>query len=139
MDWFDTERRLSEWGGPDFRYPFDQASFIADAGLDKVTSLFIQHQQALVAFGQYYDRAGFCHLARLAVAPKCRGQGLIALRIEQLETHAGQNMDFDGLSLFVLDDNPSAIAAYQKLGFGFKPSPQADLYPNILYMQRRKH
>jgi hypothetical protein len=60
MTWFPDAASVDLWGGPNFRYPFTDAS------------------GQLAAFGQSYERTGRGHLARLISNPKMRRQGVPA-------------------------------------------------------------
>lgn len=138
MSWFPDRESCETWGGPQFRYPFTESSFVEDLRLDETTSLcLLGEDDELLGFGQYYLREGRCHLARLVVPPEKRGRGLgqrlIALLIEAGCEHLG----VDESSLFVLAHNEPAVRCYRSLGF------EATRYPgempeieNCIYMVR---
>jgi ribosomal protein S18 acetylase RimI-like enzyme len=119
MRWFTDASSCASWGGPHFRFPFTAASFRADARVDALPTWSLLGEAAdLVAFGQYYDRLGRCHLAHLAVAPRARGQGLGARLIRELCAKGAVELGTRGYSLFVLKGNHAATRLYRRLGFG---------------------
>lgn len=118
MTWFANEAQLKIWSGPNFRYPFDFESFKSDLNLTSLNSFSLLSQQAdLLAFGQYYLRAGKCHLGRLVVNPAFRGQAIVAELINGLSMAGKKELQVNACSLFVYNHNTSAVKAYEKLGF----------------------
>ena len=74
MAWFPNGASCALWGGPEFRYPFTEATFVADSRCDKLpTYSLVGDDGTLLGFGQYYDRVGRCHLGR---APARRSAAL---------------------------------------------------------------
>lgn len=135
MSWFTTENELNLWSGPDFRFPYDLNSFKCDLKLENSASFSLLSKQAeLLGFGQYYLRLGKCHLGRLVISPRCRGQGIAAHLIQQLCSKGNADLRTNGYSLFVLEHNYSAIKSYQKLGFTFESYPEEISLKNCLYM-----
>ncbi|AWL12441.1 hypothetical protein HMF8227_01971 [Saliniradius amylolyticus] len=134
MPWFKTEAELKQWAGPRFRYPFDHRSFIEDTKLDRLNSQALMQGDALVGFGQFYERAGRCHLGRLVINPDCRGQGHIHTLVELMIQKAQSALSLPDVSLFVLPDNTTAIRAYQKQGFRFADYPGNDPVEGMVYM-----
>lgn len=135
MTWFDSEKALQDWGGPFFRYPFDKESFAEDLNLDAIKSYsLVSEQGELLAFGQYYQRIGRCHLGRLVVNPAHRGKGLVAILIRKLTQLGLAELKVPDCSLFVYLDNHSAISAYQKLGFEFAEYPEEIALKHCGYM-----
>ncbi|MCB1037221.1 MAG: GNAT family N-acetyltransferase, partial [Acidobacteria bacterium] len=82
--WFQDVDSCRQWGGPNFRFPFSAETFRADLRWGEMASWSLCEDGRLAAFGQYYERRGRCHLARLAVAPADRGRGLGTLLVEEL-------------------------------------------------------
>lgn len=145
MTWFNSEAELSEWAGPAFRYPFDQCSFTEDLNLAKLDSFsmlkelqkgMLNQRQELLAFGQCYERVGRWHLGRLAVSPSHRGQGLVQKLIQGLSNFGVAQHGISTNSLFVLEDNKSAIKAYQKCGFVMAQYPEKMPMQKTHYMIR---
>jgi ribosomal protein S18 acetylase RimI-like enzyme len=136
MTWFSTEHDCHVWGGPEFRFPFTAETFLADSKLTSIPSYALIREPAeLCGFGQYYRRAGRCHLSRLAIAPSDRGRGLGTQLIEKLLQEGKRVLGVTESSLFVHVTNTSAIALYERLGFVRTPYPDPafDL-PNSYYM-----
>ena len=137
MQWFPDARSLSIWGGPHFRYPYDDATFRSDAGVDSLPSCMVVEAESrrLLAFGQYYARVGRCHLGHLAVAPEARSQGVGTYLIRQLCRRGAAALRIEEFSLFVLVRNERAAALYRRLGFEptTYPAPLPAAEP-MLYM-----
>jgi ribosomal protein S18 acetylase RimI-like enzyme len=125
MCWFPTAESCTLWGGPEFRFPFTYESFVADSKLTSIPSYgLIEAAGELCGFGQFYLRAGRCHLARLAIAPARRGSGLGTQLIALLQQKGKESLGVTESSLFVHVDNPSAMALYERLGFTRSPYPE---------------
>lgn len=151
--WFRDARATKQWGGPQFRYPFDEASFRQDTRIDELDSFVLldapagpggppraarQASDAMIGFGQVYLRLGRIHLGRLAIAPDARGGGLgrqlVGLLIAEGEALFGRRE----CSLFVLEDNLAALRCYRGCGFEIDAYPEALDFPEpVLYMVRR--
>jgi len=135
MSWFSNEKSLTDWSGPNFRYPFDLNSFAEDLKLNTLNSFsLISNQNEFVAFGQYYQRLGRCHLGRLIVNPKFRGKGIASELMSGLCELGLKNLQLKECSLFVLSHNEQAIKAYEKFGFSFTDYPEEIPLENCLYM-----
>lgn len=118
MAWFSNERCLRVWGGPSFRYPFNEHSFIQDLQLDAMRSYCLVNQAGkTIAFGQIYQKLNRGHLARLVVAPEHRRLGYGEELIEQLMKKATQLFSCSEYSLYVTQDNVAARSCYRKFGF----------------------
>jgi ribosomal protein S18 acetylase RimI-like enzyme len=118
MQWFTSVENAFDWSGPGFRYPFEIDSFKQDLKVDTLSSYcLIDSENNMLAFGQYYLRAERCHLGRLVVNPKYRGNGLASILITQLTEKGTTQLSTKDCSLFVLQHNTSAIKAYEKFGF----------------------
>ena len=135
MHWFSNEEQLKNWSGPNFRYPFDLQSFTEDVKFKSLASFSLcESNTELLAFGQYYERKGKCHLGRLVVNPAHRGSGIASTLMQQL-CHQGLNeLELKSCSLFVMKHNMSAIKAYEKYGFVFSDYPDELPLDNCLYM-----
>ncbi len=137
MSWFKNERELKQWSGPNFRYPFDKQSFIEDINLNGLSSFFLINEEGfLLAFGQYYIRFEKCHLGRLVVAPKERGNGYAKVLMDLLCKNGKTELNMNNYSLFVMSDNTNAIKAYQSYGFEFNDYPEQIPLENCLYMTK---
>lgn len=144
MSWINDQRELSNWAGPNFRYPFTLMSFTEDLRLGELSSYCLASTNVeatndadnLLAFGQFYQRLDKCHLARLLVAPKHRGNGLVKVLIQSLSELGRREFGLDGDSLFVLPDNTAAIRAYTSVGFEVLDYPEQSPLEGCLYMTR---
>ena len=135
MSWFPTENELNLWSGPNFRFPFELAAFKRDLTLDTLASFsLLSAKSELLGFGQYYLRLDKCHLGRLVINPRFRGQGIAGHLIQQLCRKGKAELSTHVCSLFVMEHNESAIKTYQKLGFIFQPYPEEISLKNCLYM-----
>ena len=139
MAWFPTEHSCRVWGGPDLRFPFTAETFLADSKLTSLPSyVLVEEPDEPCGFGQFYLRAGRCHLSRLAVAPAARGRGLGTRLIELLLRTGKTTLGVTESSLFVHVTNTSAIALYERLGFARAAYPEPDLaIPDSHYMISR--
>jgi len=135
--WFDSEQALHQWAGPNFRFPYSDASFLEDLNLDQLTSYGLYNEDnTLLGFGQCYERLGRNHLARLVINPAYRGQGLSLELIPRLIEEANKQFPRLETSLFVLKQNAVAISCYKKLGFEFFEYPEDNPLPGCFYMVR---
>jgi ribosomal protein S18 acetylase RimI-like enzyme len=135
MSWFSTKQELIDWSGPNFRYPFDLASFGADLKLNTLNSfVLVSNESDFLAFGQYYQRLNKCHLGRIIVNPEFRGKGIISEFLSQICKIGLNQFGLKECSLFVLGHNNGAIKAYEKFGFSFINYPDKLPLENCLYM-----
>lgn len=136
MTWFSNETELSDWSGPNFRFPYDFTSFNEDLNLNEFCSfaLVSSNKNDFLAFGQYYQRLGRCHLARLIVNPKFRGQGIAAQLMQEIMQVGIEELNVTECSLFVLNHNEQAIKAYVKQGFSVVDYPEKLALDHCLYM-----
>jgi ribosomal protein S18 acetylase RimI-like enzyme len=135
MVWFPSLESCQTWGGPEFRFPFTAETFRADCHLELPSWVLLDGRAVLCGFGQYYPRAGRCHLARLAVAPSLRRRGL-GMRLIELLSDAGKAaLGVEHCSLFVAIANTTAMALYERLGFACAAYP-GDPLPGCHYMVR---
>ncbi|WP_319024677.1 GNAT family N-acetyltransferase [Microbulbifer hainanensis] len=125
MSWIQDREQCVQWGGPNFRYPFDAQSFVEDCRWGDLASFVLANASGeLFAFGQYYNRLDRCHLGRLIVSPHQRGAGYGQQLVAELAEHGCRELGLRETSLFVLKDNPPARGLYQKLGFQFADYPE---------------
>ncbi|MRW94351.1 GNAT family N-acetyltransferase [Duganella sp. FT80W] len=123
--WFSSERELVQWGGPGMRFPLDLPQMQAMLAEER------QQQPARINRTAFDDGGrlaghvqvvldwdnGVGRLARVAVAPSMRGQGLAApmLSAALAELFALPGMERAELNVFSW--NAAAIRTYEKLGF----------------------
>lgn len=136
MSWFEDAAACRVWGGPGFRFPFTRDTFRADARLDSLASFALASDEAvLLGFGQYYLRAGRCHLGRLVIAPGHRGRGLGGSLVRELCRAGSADLGVETYSLFVLPGNERAIRLYERLGFAPARYPEPDpMFDDCVYM-----
>ena len=134
--WFPDQESCRVWGGPEFRFPFTAETFLADSKwADLASHALIRNSTELCGFGQFYLRAGRCHLGRLAISPDCRGQGLGTQLIALLQKAGKQQLGTTEYSLFVSFTNTAAKALYERLGFKCVPYPEKGFeIPDCHYM-----
>lgn len=125
MSWFPDQASCRTWGGPEFRHPFTATTFREDARVGTLASwALFTGDDVFAGFGQYYLRAGRCHLARLAIAPGFRGRGLGSTLVRELCRRGSAELGVGSYSLFVLPGNDGALRLYQRLGFTTAPCPE---------------
>jgi len=136
MSWFPDQTSCRTWGGPQFRHPFDKDTFQEDSRILSLPSWSVTGSDgSLSAFGQYYLRAGKCHLSRLAVAPHLRGHGIGSALVRELSQQGCEALAVTSCSLFVLPGNESALRLYHRLGFVAVPYPEPDpVFAECIYM-----
>jgi len=134
--WFPDKRSVRQWGGPQFRHPFTHATFLEDMRWREVPGYsLLDDENRLVGFGQYYEREGRCHLARLVIDPARRGKGIGRYFIRGLMQIGMSDLGAEECSLFVMNSNQGAIRCYMSLQFVDTPYPTDDpLYENIAFM-----
>lgn len=127
MGWFPDRRSCQIWGGPEFRFPFTDLTFLEDTRHRELPSYgLVDADDRPIGFGQYYLRLGRCHLGRLVVSPEHRGRSFGRWLIGGLVEIGARHLGVDECSLFVATDNTSAIGLYRKLGFVETRYPEDD-------------
>jgi len=125
MTWFPSPETCVQWGGPDMRFPFAENTFLEDIHWKKMPSYSaVTSEGQLIGFGQFYEKQGRCHLARLAVSPSCRGQGLGKKFISMLMGIGEKQLKSSEFSLYVLEHNEPAVVCYKSLGFKPAAAPK---------------
>lgn len=133
--WVHTQDDLLQWAGPNARFPMTADSLMEDFKLTELISYSLVNQNTqFIAFGQYYERQGCCHLGRLIVAPDHRGKGVIDNLIRQLSNIGCVELNTRRCSLFVFEENSAAINAYKKCGFEVAAYPDQMPMDACLYM-----
>jgi len=122
--WFPDLKSAQEWGGPAIRYPFTDGAFLEDIHWQKMPAYsLLGEEKELTGFGQCYEKAGRCHLARLAIAPTHRSKGLGRQFIYELMKVGMLDLGVGECSLFVVSSNKKAVSCYTSLNFVPAPYP----------------
>lgn len=134
MAWFPDADSISIWGGPNFRFPYSDQSFMSDLDLSTTESFVLTNDLgSILAFGQYYLRNERCHLSRLVVSPFERGKGIGKHLIAQLSLQGRNDLKLGSCSLFVMAHNKSALRLYLSLGFREAIHP-GEMAEDMIYM-----
>jgi ribosomal protein S18 acetylase RimI-like enzyme len=137
MSWFPTAVATARWGGPGFRFPFTRESFLEDCRWSSMPSYVLRSRDELLGFGQFYERYGRINLARLAVNPGRRGEGLGGRLVRALLDESRGHLDNGEYSLFVYRDNEPALRCYRSAGFEIAEYPEgAPLADECYYLTR---
>ncbi len=116
--WFPDRQSAYNWGGPGLRYPFSEASFLEDIHWESMLSYsLLDVKERLMGFGQYYEKVGRCHLARLVISPSHRSMGMGYDFIKGLMKIGMQDFGVNECSLFVIRFNEKALKCYGALKF----------------------
>ncbi len=134
LSWFSSAKQVFYWGGPELSFPMTLVSFKQQSKFYKSHSYVLKADGQLLAFGQFYNRLGRCHLGRLVVAPEARGQGVGELLVKQLNQKGAEVLGLSSGSLFVLDDNEPAMRLYTKLGYKEAEYPKTIPIKSCLYL-----
>jgi ribosomal protein S18 acetylase RimI-like enzyme len=134
--WFPDQAASYLWGGPGLRFPFTDESFREDIHWEKMPSYSLRDDAGeFLGFGQYYEKAGRCHLARLVISPSLRGKGQGQWFVARLMEVGMKDLGVDACSLFVLKNNDKALRCYTGLGFRQVPyPPEHKVFDDIDFM-----
>lgn len=134
--WFPDKKSSYQWSGPGLRYPFTSKTFLEDIYWEKIPSYSLLSQKSeLAGFGQYFEKCGRCHLARLAISPNMRGRGAGKQFISELMKIGLADLETEECSLFVLNSNSNALKCYRSLGFiKSEYPPDQAVFHNIDFM-----
>ena len=125
FDWFEDAFQFASWAGPGLTRPDNKRQLQKLISCSPYQSLAIKNKGHLLAFGQLQLIGSRAHLARLAVNPLHRRQGLSLLLVNKIIALAADETILKSVSLFVFRYNKAALGAYQQLGFvetAFPPS-----------------
>ena len=127
--WFPDKESSYFWCGPGLRFPFTHDSFLEDIYWEKMpTYSLLDDTGRFVGFGQYYEKVGRCHLARLVISPALRGRGQGYWFISGLMSIGMKELGVKECSLFVVNYNENALRCYKALGFKKEIYPPAHKY-----------
>ncbi|ABR81433.1 MULTISPECIES: GNAT family N-acetyltransferase [Pseudomonas aeruginosa group] len=122
--WFATEKELVQWAGPALQHPLTFGQLQGDLAESRrqppLRLLWsacrdgevIGHCQLL-----FDRRNGVARLARIALAPTARGQGLGLRMLDALLAEAFADTDIERVELNVYDWNSAARHLYRRAGF----------------------
>ena len=138
MTWFPDAHSVDIWGGPSFRFPFDNETFHADCRWRDFSSFCLRNpENEFAAFGQLGSRYDRSHLARLVANPRMRGQGVGRRLMEMMIEAARKEQDHAEIALFVYKDNEPAYQCYLALGFEVQEYPDgAPMQEKCFYLSR---
>ena len=134
--WFPTEADLIQWGGPNLRFPLDNAQLRAmlenwTGDLPGHRSWMLLHQGSIVGHAQlrFEWKHGVATLARVAIAPAYRGQRLAAPMVNLVIAEAFGYPSLMRLELNVYSFNQPAIRTYERLGFILEGTRRSSVVP----------
>ena len=138
--WFPDRDTAYDWCGPGLRFPFTDETFLEDIHWERMPGYsLVNESKEMIGFGQYYEKAGRCHLARLVISPSYRSRGLGYHFIDRLMEIGMQDLGVNECSLFVIRSNEKALKCYRALKFikaGCPPGHEG--FDDIDFMVRRK-
>ena len=138
--WFPDLSSAQAWGGPEIRYPFTDVAFIEDIRWQQMPAYsMLGEEKELTGFGQYYEKQGRCHLARLVVAPTHRSKGFSYQFIHELMRIGMADLGVNECSLFVMSSNKSAISCYTALNFIQSRYPSGQPFFSYIIFMVCKH
>ncbi len=135
--WFKTEAEVKLWGGPSLTFPLELEKVKKTIEwYDSNSYSFFNEKNFLIGFAQVFDKFGCKHLSRIVLTPALRGKKisheLLKLLIDS--TKNGQSC----YSLFVYEQNISALKLYKRLGFSRHKYPnEIENKEGCIFMVRR--
>jgi ribosomal protein S18 acetylase RimI-like enzyme len=139
MSWFPDQASVANWGGPEFRHPFDRETFREDCRWQKMASFVLTDANVRqLGFGQLYERSGRTHLARISVNPERRNRGVGRILVSKLMEEGERLFGLPESSLFVRTDNLVARRLYTSLGFAIAEFPKGAPMQDICYYMTRR-
>jgi ribosomal protein S18 acetylase RimI-like enzyme len=136
MDWIGSEAEAIKWGGAGIRFPLvlNQLKQDINWGISESYSLF-DHQR-LLGFGQTSNSYNCLHFSRIIVNPMQRRNGVgTQLMVSLIKLAYDAERD---CSLFVFQDNTTAINLYKRLHFDIAAFPvEITPTPNCLFMKMK--
>jgi len=114
---------IRQWAGPNITCPRSIEQLASYVMASQYQSFVLADHANIIGFGQLQLIKQRAHLARLAINPNYRGQGLAKRLLSELIENAQQKIDLKEVSLFVYIKNTTAIACYEKFGFAESATP----------------
>ena len=138
--WFPDRESAYDWCGPGLRFPFTHETFLEDIHWQSMPSYsLVSENKDLIGFGQYYEKTGRCHLARLAISPSYRSRGVGYRFIYRLMEIGMEKLGVNACSLFVIRSNAKALKCYRALKFEKTDYPPGHTYYNDIDFMVRKN
>ena len=137
ISWFPSPSDVRLFAGTSAEWPLtiENLSARAEAGISEAFTVVVDDAETAVGHVELIrETAEQVRLARIAIAPNLRGQGLIAQLLDCASDHARAS-GFRWVSLLVVPDNASALSAYIRAGF-VSIGPSGD-YPDYTRMLLR--
>jgi ribosomal protein S18 acetylase RimI-like enzyme len=137
--WFSELGEVSTYAESKYRYPVTYETFLADVKLNDLYSYsMLDENDNFIAFGQFYYRAGCCHMGRIVVSPGHRNKGIGTQLIRLLIEKGCHELDVKTFALFAMDKNIRAVKTYQSMGFVITDYPEETSLRNFIYMTRNQ-
>jgi ribosomal protein S18 acetylase RimI-like enzyme len=135
ISWFPDAAALRLFAGTSAQWPLtiDGLSARAEAQVSEAFTAVLDDSDVAVGHVELIrETQEQVRLARIAIAPNLRGQGLVAQLLERSSDYA-REAGFRWISLLVLPENLSAKRAYTRAGYvGVGPSPVHPEYTKML-------
>jgi len=121
LGWLPTRDAVRLWGGARLPDPLPEDVLEVWTGIKGDAEhcfALVDPEGRLAGFGQAFPReSGTVFLARLAIAPECRGRGLGRLLCLLLMERAAAHPQAREFALKVYPENTPALRLYRSLGF----------------------
>lgn len=117
VSWIQNEQECRMWAGNKVRFPFNIDNLLNDIKYSNDNSYCLINENNILAFGQLFPKEdGFIHMARIIVAPSCRGLGYGKILCNKL-LQITEQLGYRKVSLYASRNNLISINLYKKLGF----------------------
>ena len=116
IQWITSKDECRTWAGSLVTYPILIDQIVEEINFDPKTSCVCKSKGNILAFGQFFHKEDYIHLARIITNPYYRGAGFgreICTQLIEMASQLGDN----GFSLNVYRNNIPAKNLYISLGF----------------------
>jgi ribosomal protein S18 acetylase RimI-like enzyme len=136
ISWLRDADDCRRWAGPGVIYPPTVDSLVREISFTPDNSFSLDDQDELVGFAQLLRKTKQrLHTSRIIVAPHRRGDGLGRNLCRALIERTIE-LGYPQISLYVYQDNQTAINLYQNLGFQERNKPREDKpVKDTIYME----